>query len=170
MIAYTTAPGRGDMDELLYGVAQRLLQRGLRPVGTVQINTDRDHGGPCDMDVQLLPDGATIRISQDLGPHAKGCRLDPDALATAVGFVEQRLGEGADCLIVNKFGKSEADGRGFRRAIGEAMSLGIPVLVGLNQLNSQAFLDFTEGLATEIAPSEEALVTWFLRHLSPAKG
>ncbi len=168
MIAYTTAPGRGDTDLLLHRVAQKLMQRGFTPVGTVQINTDKDNGGLCDMDVLLLPDGQTIRISQDLGPHARGCRLDPDALETAVGFVEQRLSQSADCLIVNKFGKSEAEGRGFRRAIGEAMAQGIPVLVGLNRLNTEAFMAFTEGLAEEVAPIEDDLMTWFLHQLTDA--
>ena len=38
-------------------------------------------------------------------------------------------------LIVNKFGKIEADGGGLREAIAEAVDLGIPVLVGVPARN-----------------------------------
>ena len=70
-IAYTMAPGRGDTDQLLFTLAQDLAAEGYRTCGTVQINTDRG-GHPCDMDVQVLPDGPVLRISQNLGAEAKG--------------------------------------------------------------------------------------------------
>lgn len=112
------------------------------------------------MDVRVLPDGAVLRISQDLGPQARGCRLDPATLETAVGLVAASLSSGADLLIVNKFGKHEADGRGFRNVIAEAVALDIPVLVGLNSLNQTAFETFAEGLAIELPPDPIALMAW----------
>jgi hypothetical protein len=160
-IAYTMAPGRGDTDLLLHGFAQALITRGLRPCGTVQINTERADAGPCDMDVMVLPQGPVVRISQNLGSASKGCRLDPEALEEAVGLVSASLIRGADCLIVNKFGKHEAEGRGFRPVIAQALELDIPVVVGINALNRQAFLDFVEGVASEVEPSPSALGTWF---------
>lgn len=84
-LAYTIARGRGDTDLILQRLATQLAARGFRCCGTVQINSERADSGPCDMDVQVLPDGPILRISQDLGPSARGCRLDPAALETAVG-------------------------------------------------------------------------------------
>ena len=159
-LAYMMAPGRGDTDLMLHQLSQRLIRQGYRPAGTVQINTECADAGPCDMDVQVLPDGPTIRISQSLGPAAKGCRLDPQALESAVALVEGGLANGADCLIVNKFGKHEAEGRGFRTVIAKALELDIPVLVGLSGLNRTAFLDFSEGFATELPPDPAALADW----------
>tara|TARA_Y100000815_G_C13112892_1_gene413812 strand:+ start:70 stop:444 length:375 start_codon:yes stop_codon:yes gene_type:complete len=112
------------------------------------------------MDVRVLPDGAILRISQDLGPQARGCRLDPAALETAVGLVATGLSSGADLLIVNKFGKHEAEGRGFRDVIAEAVAMDIPVLVGLNALNRSAFESFAEGLAIQLPPERAALMAW----------
>ena len=63
-IAYTMAPGRGDTDLLLSRVTQRITEMGWRVCGTVQINSERETDGPCDMDVKVLPDGPVIRISQ----------------------------------------------------------------------------------------------------------
>ena len=163
-IAYTMAPGRGDVDQLLQGVAASLIAKGLRPTGTAQVNIQRRDTGPCDMDVIVLPAGPTIRISQDLGAAARGCRLDPDALETAVGLVQSRLVQ-SDCLIVNKFGKHEAEGRGFRSAIGDALELDLPVLVGLNPLNAGAFEEFTGGAAQRLAPTRASLRDWITGNL-----
>lgn len=160
-MGYVTSPGRGDTDLLLAGVADALMADGVRLCGTVQFNTECDGEGPCDMDVRVLPDGPVIRISQSLGPEARGCRLDPGALETAIAACEARLGR-ADLLIVNKFGKQEALGRGFRTLIAEAMSRDIPVLVGLNGLNREAFETFTGG-AAEVVPAEHDRVLAWLR-------
>jgi hypothetical protein len=160
-IAYTMAPGRGDTDLLLLQLAEKLLRRGWRTSGTVQINTERADAGPCDMDVKVLPDGPVIGISQSLGRESRGCRLDPAALEMAAGLVEASLERGPDCLIVNKFGKHEAEGRGFRPVIAEALSRGVPVLVGLNRLNEGAFHEFAGGVAVELPPSLPALMGWF---------
>jgi len=159
-LAYTMAPGRGDTDLVLERVATDLAARGLRCCGTVQINSERTDSGHCDMDVRVLPDGAILRISQDLGPQARGCRLDPAALETAVGLVATGLSSGADLLIVNKFGKHEAEGRGFRDVIAEAVAMDIPVLVGLNALNRSSFESFAEGLAIQLPPERVALMAW----------
>lgn len=159
-IACTLAPGRGETDLLLFRVAETLRQRGYRLGGTVQVNSSPDCDGPCDMDVKVLPDGPVIRISQSLGREAKGCRLDPSALETAVGLVRASLDQHPDVLIVNKFGKHEADGRGFREVIAEALGRDLPVLVGVNRMNLAAFHDFTGGIAVELPPREKALTDW----------
>jgi hypothetical protein len=162
-LAYTMAPGRGDTDLVLQRLAADLDARGVRCCGVVQINSARADAGPCDMDVRVLPDGPVLRISQDLGPLARGCRLDPAALVEAVGLVAGRLALGADLLIINKFGKHEAEGRGFRDVIAEAVAMDIPVLVGLNGLNRPAFEDFAAGMAIALPPDPAALAAWFDR-------
>lgn len=158
-IAYTIAPGRGDTDLLLYRLSQELAAKNILSCGTVQINTDCAEG-PCDMDVKVLPDGPTLRISQSLGKASKGCRLDPSALEETVGLVEAGLSRGADMLIINKFGKHEADGRGFRNAVAEAIAQDIPVLVGVNALNLQAFEEFIGGGAIQIEPTLPRIFDW----------
>lgn len=159
-ISYTMAPGRGDTDLILFQLAQRLMQAGFTPCGTVQINTERQDGGKCDMDVQVLPRGPVIRISQSLGRNARGCRLDPAALETSVAMTEKALQRDADLLIINKFGKHEAEGRGFRNAIGIALERDLPVLVGINPLNRQAFLDFVGDLGCALPPEIDRLEDW----------
>jgi len=169
-LAYTLATGRGDMNLLLLSLARRLTARGLRLAGTAQINTGRADGGPCDMDVLVLPEGPVLRISQTLGRESRGCRLDPSALEAAVSHVAASLGGPVDLLILNKFGKHEAEGRGFRPLIADAALRGIPVLTGLNGLNLDAFQEFAGGLAVEVAPRAEDLEAWCLAALGQTVG
>ncbi|EBA15599.1 hypothetical protein RSK20926_15316 [Roseobacter sp. SK209-2-6] len=161
-LAYVMTETRGATDRLLTSLAEALEAKGLRTAGIVQSNTECSDQELCDMDVRVLPAGETIRISQSLGAGARGCRLNPEALERAVGLVTARLQEEPkpQILIVNKFGKHEADGRGMRPVIGEAMALGIPVISGVNRMNVEPFKSFSEGMA-EAAPTElEALVAW----------
>lgn len=159
-IAYTMAQGRGDTDQILHQLSQRLLAAGHSPSGVVQVNSERTDSCHCDMDVQVLPKGPVIRISQSLGENARGCRLDPAALEEAVALTERALQADAEILIINKFGKHEAEGRGFRAVIGEALALEVPVLVGLNQLNREAFFEFVGDLGIALAPNVDTLEVW----------
>ena len=163
-IACTTTAGRGDTDRLLALLAERLAAEGLTASGVVQINTNCGPDRPCDMDVAVLPDGPSFRISETRGPGARGCRLDPDALERAVAEVAARLGPGTDLLIVNKFGKHEAEGRGFRDVIAQALALDVPVLVGVNALNVDAFAAFAGGMEARLPPDAAAILAWVRAH------
>ena len=159
-IAYVSASGSGAVDRLVLRLARRLAAMGLRTSGIVQINTERPDSAVCDMDVQVLPDGPVLRISQRLGPGARGCRLEPAALEEAAGLVLAGLARGADVLLVNKFGKHEADGRGFRPLIADALSRDIPVVLGVSKLSLPAFLDFAGETAEFLVPDVEKLLNW----------
>ncbi|WP_298433772.1 DUF2478 domain-containing protein [uncultured Jannaschia sp.] len=163
-LAYTMTDGKRALDPLLHGAARRAIAAGLRVAGVVQVNHDRPGGERCDMDAIVLPDGPTVRISQSLGPAARGCRLDPEALETAVAAAEAALARGADLLVVNKFGKHEAAGRGFRPVIARALEAGTDVLVGVNPMNRAALDAFTDGAAEAVAPEDAALDAWIAAH------
>ncbi|WP_299348252.1 DUF2478 domain-containing protein [uncultured Shimia sp.] len=160
-IAYTMTEGKGELDRLLADFADTLATRGVRTCGIVQINTDCDSGYRCDMDVQVLPDGARIRISQQLGRDSTGCRLDASALTQAVADVAVQMQSDFDIFILNKFGKQEADGGGFRDLIAAALDQGAAVIAGTNGLNTQRFEAFSGGLAERVDPTPEALLAWF---------
>jgi len=166
-IACIRASARGKTDLLLQQLATHLARQGVRTAGTIQINTERDDSRRCDMDVQVLPDGPVFRISQNLGRASRGCRLDPAALEQAVASSTIELANNAQILIVNKFGKHEAEGRGFRGLIADALERDIPVIVGLNALNEPAFNAFAGGFAHRLAPDLEDLKSWAEGALSP---
>jgi len=158
-IGYVSLQGRGATDACIAAVVQELRKTGARLAGTVQTNFARAKDHPCDMDLLVLPSGPTLRISQDLGPGARGCRLNGGVLEEAVMLAAPHLAE-ADVLVVNKFGKLESEGRGFVPLIAEAIERGISVLAGVNGLNFQAFMRFTDDCAIRLSHAPSDIAEW----------
>ena len=158
MLGYVTGGERGQADVVLAEVAAQLRPEGVALAGVVQVNEEFDPARPCHMDLHILTGTEVVRISQNLGALSKGCRLDPAGLEQAVGLVARALEAGPELLIVNKFGKQEADGRGFRPLIGQALAAGIPVLTAVNVGNRAAFEKFADGLGVALACSYEAVL------------
>ncbi|WP_212525711.1 DUF2478 domain-containing protein [Actibacterium sp. MT2.3-13A] len=159
-IAAISSAVSGETDRLLTETAQWLLDQRRIPVGVVRAANGRAGSHPCDMDLQVLPDGPEIAITQDLGPGSRGCRLDAGALERAVFEVEARLAAPADIFLLNKFGQHEADGHGFRDAIGIALERGLPVLLGVGRHNAEDFNAFAGGLADVLPPEQGAIRAW----------
>lgn len=163
MLGYVTLDeGAGAADRLLSGTAAALETDGLRLAGAVQHNLDRGAGRECDMQLRILGTDSVITITQDLGSCAQGCRLDSGALAQAVAQAETVLARGADLVIVNKFGKQECFGNGFRAFIAEAMARNIPVLLSVAEEQLPGFRDFAGDLAQPVQPG--AALDWCRHH------
>jgi nucleoside-triphosphatase THEP1 len=162
MLFFTSVDQGDAADKPVTRFVAELGRHGLRVAGVVQISVPCEGDHPCDMDLKVLPEGPVFRISQPLGKQSRGCRLDPDALEAAVVHVSRSL-ENADVLVLNKFGRHEAEGHGFRQVIAEAMARDIPVIVGLNGLNKPAFLEFAGGLAHYLPPDADVMSALSLR-------
>ena len=74
--------------------------------------------------------------------------------------MDRQIEQGADLLIINKFGKHEAEGRGFRNTIALALEADIPVLTGVNRTSFDAFQNFTGGVAENAGGDMQALDDW----------
>lgn len=169
-IACFAADGRGATDRLLSDVVARLTADGLRILGALRAAGPGTAAGHCDSDLWLLPDGPVARITQDLGPGARACRMDAGALEEAVGLATARLArEGADLVVLSKFGLSEAEGRGFRSMIAEAVARGIPVLIGVSGTHRAAFERFAAGMAEELPPDAARVLGWCRKAASAPK-
>jgi nucleoside-triphosphatase THEP1 len=154
-------PGEGGrIDGLLAELAKKLRQRGATLAGGIQRSVPGRDGCRCDVLLLDLATGREIAISEDRGPLARGCRLDNNLLETQVGATLTALEQGADLLIVNRFGKCEVEGRGFRPAIAMAAAEGIPVLVAIGRPNCDHWRDFAGGLGVELAPEPASLEAW----------
>ena len=62
----------------------------------------------------------------------------------------------------------EAEGRGFRAVVADALAAGVPVLTAVNHLNEGAFVDFTGGLATKLPADADALSDWAVCNIHEA--
>ena len=142
------------IDEFMAAAAATLRSEGMRVGGAVQLNAG---GTACSaMTLQDLATGERFGISQQLGSQASGCRLDPRGLAGATARLDASVTDALDLLVVNKFGKAEADGGGLRSVLARAMDCGIPVLTAVRSPYAEAWLAFHGGLATDLVPSRAA--------------
>jgi len=78
-----------------------------------------------------LATGARIAISQDLGPGSTACNLDPGGVAMACAAAQRAIEQGADLVVLSKFGKLEAGHGGLCDAFAAAMAAETPVLTTL---------------------------------------
>jgi len=116
-----------DPDAVLRGFAADLNVRGVRAVGMVQAGQCADSS----LSAILLHSGEKLLLAQDFDPAAKGCRLDLGRLQNAGERIAEAMGQGADLVIINRFGKRERDGKGLGYLIERALDADIPVVIAV---------------------------------------
>ncbi len=146
----------GDRDEiqtLLLAAAERFRASGVHVIGSVEhIPPGTEHKAV--MLVDLLS-GDRHSLHQDLGSGAAGCSLDPIGLASACAQVEAAIasrlaegGTGADTVVIlSKYGREEAEGRGFTSAFYAAVAGELSVLTSLSPAASGAWEGFVGDMA-----------------------
>ncbi|MGX0877341.1 nucleoside-triphosphatase THEP1 [Roseovarius sp. MBR-154] len=167
-IAFIHARSRGGADDTLRSVAATLRSEGHRLAGVMPEPCTAPDRHACDMDLIDLASGARLNISQKLGQHSTGCRLDGAAIEAAAMVVANGLGAARlapDLMMLNRFGKQEATGHGFHPVIVSALERAVPVLLGVNDLNRPAFETFAAGLAVELPEDPDVVLVWIARHL-----
>jgi hypothetical protein len=155
------------IDELMFEVARNLRSQGVRLRGVVQQNAASTSCAA--MTLIDLATGERFSFSQDLGVEARGCRLDPRGMADVAARIDAAAGGDFDLLILNKFGKAEAEGGGLRSALARAIAAGIPVLSSVREPYLQAWSRFHGGLAAELPPRLDAVVAWCRRAIGEAQ-
>ncbi|MGL4974755.1 MAG: DUF2478 domain-containing protein [Bosea sp. (in: a-proteobacteria)] len=137
-------------DRLLRAVALHLMEHDYKLAGLVQHNQPRPGRSRCDMVLEELGSGSFVPISQDRGPHARGCALDIGRLLDAMQLVRASMLTSPDLVILNKFGKTESEGGGFRPLIAEVIALGLPLLIAVPWRNVDSWRLFAGDLGEEI--------------------
>jgi Protein of unknown function (DUF2478) len=173
-----------DPDRLISGFAADLRRSGGRPVGVVQLGRSCRAESPR-LGVVMLPDGEVVRLApQDFAPqgfapqdfasqaetHVTGCRLDPGRLAGLATRLAAAIEAGADLVIINRFGRSEAEGKGLIDLIPQALDADIPVLIAVPEQRFAAWIRFSEGMNVRLACRREALDRWWVTGPSRPRG
>ena len=148
------------IDDFLTRVADRLRADGINLAGVLQENA-RDATGVCSaMTLVDLTSRGRFRISQDLGSQAEGCRLDAQGLAEIGALLDRPLDHDIELLVLNRFGKAEAEGGGLRSAFVRAMEAGIPLLTVVRSPYTEAWSEFHDGLAINLIPDLDQVIAW----------
>jgi hypothetical protein len=148
------------VDRILEDVTRTLVRRGIAVAGFLQ---HAEHvGGQCcgAVDVEDIATGERIRIMQALGKHARGCRLDPQAMADVSMRAMRALEDGPKILVLNRFGKGEAEGAGLRAVFEAAAVSGIPLLTSVKESYLPAWNDFAAGFSARLDADTEQALSW----------
>lgn len=145
-------------DALLEALVRDCQAQGLRIAGVLQHDAARHDRSRCDMNLEDLATGTLISLSEDRGAAARGCRIDADGLVRAAFLIQSALDQGGiDLLVINKFGKIESEGGGLREVIAHAVSIGIPVVIGVPMRNLDAWNAFA-GLLSDVLMLDRIVV------------
>jgi hypothetical protein len=151
-------------DRFISDLGYRIRDAGIAVAGIVQHNKFFRDRTKCDMEVEELASGIVLQVSEDRGKEARGCRLDRGALSEAAALISTSLKNEPELVILNKFGKLEAEGRGLRDTLSDAVQLGLPIVVGVPYRNIEQWRVFTEGLAEECPLGSARLYEWLSSH------
>jgi hypothetical protein len=146
-------------DEILRDFASDLKARGYRAVGLVQT------GHHCldapKLSAMLIHSGEELQLFQDLGACATGCRLDVGQLLDAGAQVASAIDQGADLVIVNRFGRQEREGKGLSYLVERALSADIPVVIAVPSHRFADWIKFADGMSVKLRCDREALDAWW---------
>ena len=146
-------------DALLTDVAYQFRHAGVKLAGAVQ-SKSAPRPNRCEMTLEDLATGQCIKTSDDRAPPEPGCRLDANALEDSVGLAASSLDPATELVIINRFGKRESDGNGFRPLIESAVFLQVPVLVGLKRVHFEAWRDFVGDDLVFLPQRREYILGW----------
>ncbi len=148
------------LDKLLAGIATEYLKKGFIVSGYLQSEDSSGIGRRGKIFLRCISEERMINISQNLGRCSKGCRTDDMALASANFLIEKRLDKDIDLLILNRFGRSESEGKGLRSVIEKAFLLDIPTLIPVRAKYQLQWQDFTDGFAVKLNPNYREIANW----------
>ena len=146
-----------DPDAVLRDFAGDLKAHGARVVGMVQTGQCADSS----LSAVLVHSGETLLLAQPPRDGATGCKLDLSRLQAAGVRVADALTEGADLVIVNRFGKRERDGKGLGFVIERALDADIPVVIAVSHQSFADWIKFAGGMSVKLACDRHALDAWW---------
>jgi hypothetical protein len=147
-----------DPDRILRDFVSELNARGHRAVGIVQLG---HHGLDASLSAMLVHTGEEFQLFQDLGACAAGCRLDVGQLLDAGQRIASAIEDGADILIVNRFGRQESEGKGLSYLVERALSADIPVVIAVPNHRFADWIKFADGMSVKLHCDRRSLEIWW---------
>lgn len=145
-------------DRLLLGFSGHLRRAGSRIVGVIQLGRT---GPAADLSAVMLPGADVIGVAHDRGDGSHRCRLRAGWVAGIAKRIAAELDRGADLLILNRFGKLEAEGFGFVNLIAQAAEADIPVLTAVAEHRFASWIAYSGGMNVRLPCRRAALDRWW---------
>jgi len=169
-IAAIVYDDRVAIDSLITAFASELSATGTRVAGLVQVPPLDGRCGPrTPMRLLDVATGETLEMcSTNTGGEAPSCRLDPERFARASDHLLTLCEGYADLLLISRFGKMEAQGKGFRGAIARAVERRLPVLTAVRRGLLPGWFEFTGDIGTVLDARFWVLQQWW-REIGPLR-
>lgn len=140
-----------------------LFSQGKLVLGFIQAPETINQRHQSKMGIINLADGRYYSIAQYLGEHNSSCCLDSAAVSAASHVLTMARQQKPDLIIINRFGKLEAEGSGFADEMLEIMSSSIPLLTIVPERFLDAWRIFCGELSSELPPTLAHMKHWFQR-------
>lgn len=147
-----------DPDRILCDFAADLHANGYLAVGLVQLGRGCLEASPS---ARLVHTGEELSLLQDLGACAEGCRLDVGRLLDAGQRIASAIDQGADIVIVNRFGRQESEGKGLCYLVAHALEADVPVVIAVPSHRFADWIKFTDGMSVKLRCDRRALDAWW---------
>jgi hypothetical protein len=105
--------------------------------------------------------GERFPIFQDLGPGSTACHLEGAGALTAARAVQRDIAAGCDLVVLSKFGKLEAGGKGLRDAFVSAMEAHIPLLTSVSAALEEAWARFAGPSSVIVSADTTEIDAWW---------
>lgn len=149
-------------DELFKSIVGQSRARGLALAGVLQFPAFEGADPSCDVVLEDLVSGRRTVLFDDRGSGASGCRLDVGALLEAAMEIERSFEINPALLVLNKFGKIEAEGGGMCGVMAKALERGIPVVIGVPARNLKEWRGFAGEFSAELSGADQ-VESWLAR-------
>jgi uncharacterized protein len=151
-----------DIDLVLAEVVAALTRTGFQVIGATQSGAGPSTDNSCrEVFLSSIVGHDRYPVIQNLGRTSRGCKINGAGLAACAGRIEEQINSRTDLLVVNRFGRSESMGGGFRTAIERALAMNIPVLTSVRTRYLEDWNTYVEGSAQHIALSTRDILDWF---------
>ena len=161
---------RDNPDRLLLDFTEDLRHSGVRTAGLVQLDKRTGQSGDSEIRTVVLSSGEVVPLAHDRNLGATGCGLDCGQLARIGKLVEAAIHEGADLVVINRFGKLEAKGKGLIELIQQAAEADLPVLIAVPEHRFEGWIKYSAGMSVRLPCRRAALDRWWQSVAMEASG
>jgi len=149
------------IDGVLAQVVSRLKSRGIAMAGVLQTcgGEGYEHS---DLRLESITGRWSLPIMQKRGALSSGCSLDYSAVAEASLRVASDIAPETRLVVLNRFGRAEAEGNGFRSILEKCLEEGKPALCAVRNDYAREWEEFHGGLADTLLPEPDAILEWCL--------
>jgi nucleoside-triphosphatase THEP1 len=148
-------------DRLLLDFTEDLRRSGVRTAGLVQLDSWTSPSDDRPVRTVVLSTREIIPVAHERNLAATKCGLDCRKLASIAKMIEAAIQEGADLVVINRFGKLEATGKGLIELIQRAADADIPVLIAMPEHRFAGWIKYSAGMSVRLACRRTALDRWW---------